>query len=103
MSLKTPEPIRQLQRKLYAKAKQEPKFRFYLLYDKVYRADLLRHGYALAKATGGAPGVDGKTFAAIEAVHARHARGSRDARAPRRHHLFARDAAWTDGALRVRR
>src|SRR5438552_16385850 len=67
MSLETPERIRSLQRKLYCKAKAEPTFRFYLLYDKICREDILRHAYGLARANAGAPGVDGITFAKIDA------------------------------------
>jgi RNA-directed DNA polymerase len=68
MSLETPENIRNLQKKLYLTAKTEPGFRFYLLYDKVWRADILEHAYEVASANGGAPGVDGVTFDAIEAT-----------------------------------
>ena len=68
MSLQTPEAIRTLQRKLYGKAKSEPGYRFYLLYDKIWRPDILRHAYNLARANKGAPGVDGVTFGAIEAA-----------------------------------
>ena len=66
MGLATPEKIRTLQEKLYVKAKGEPEFRFYLLYDKVWRTDILEHAYRLCCANGGAAGVDGVTFKAIE-------------------------------------
>src|SRR5579863_7570960 len=66
MSLETPIKIRMLQRKLYQKAKEEPSYRFYLLYDKMYREDVLAHAYALVKSNQGAPGVDGQSFRDIE-------------------------------------
>jgi RNA-directed DNA polymerase len=65
-SLETSDKVRELQIKLYRKAKNEPDFRFYLLYDKVYRADVLLRAWTLAKANDGAPGVDNESFEDIE-------------------------------------
>lgn len=58
--------IRDFQRKIYRKAKQEPEFRFYVLYDKVRRLDFLDEAYKRVKASRGAPGIDGMTFKDIE-------------------------------------
>jgi RNA-directed DNA polymerase len=66
-NLATPERIRTLQKKLYVKAKSSPEFRFYSLYDKICRVDVLEHAYLLARANGGVEGVDGQTFEQIEA------------------------------------
>lgn len=67
MSLRTPEKVRKLQETLHAKAKGSPGFRFYALYDKVYRTDVLDFAYRRCRRAGGAPGVDGLGFEEIEA------------------------------------
>src|SRR5438309_9338573 len=65
MSLQPPEKVRKLQTALHAKAKAAPAYRFYLLYDKMYRWDVLVHAYERCKANKGAAGVDSQTFADI--------------------------------------
>jgi RNA-directed DNA polymerase len=67
MSLVTPASVQKLQTALHAKAKESPSFRFYALYDKVYRKDVLTHAYECCRANGGAAGVDGQRFEDIEA------------------------------------
>jgi group II intron reverse transcriptase/maturase len=69
MSLPTPtETVEKLQTSLQAKAKAEPDFRFYALWDKVCRKDVLLEAYARCRANAGAGGVDGETFVQIEAL-----------------------------------
>ena len=65
-NLQTPESIQRLRTALHTKAKAEPKYRFYLLYDKIYRQDILFHAYRSCKANNGASGVDGVDFETIE-------------------------------------
>ncbi len=66
MSLVPPTKVGQLQDALHAKAKESPDYRFYALYDKVYRADVLWHAYRICQSNDGSPGVDGQTFDDIE-------------------------------------
>src|SRR5499427_5099745 len=70
LSLSTPESVQKLQTALHDKAKESPSFRFYALYDKVYRKDVLTFAYECCQAKGGAAGVDGQTFEDIEAYGA---------------------------------
>jgi len=67
MSLRTPETVRKLQETLHAKAKESPDYRFYALYDKVYRADVLAFAFRRCRLNGGVAGVDGERFEDIEA------------------------------------
>jgi RNA-directed DNA polymerase len=62
-----PASVQKLQTALHAKAKTEAEFRFYALYDKIYREDILAHAYAQCRSNKGAPGVDGQDFSDIEA------------------------------------
>src|SRR6201996_2335217 len=65
-NLATPKSVQRLQKALHAKAKAEANYRFYALYDKIYREDILAHAYAQCRSNRGAPGVDGQDFANIE-------------------------------------
>ena len=66
-NLSTPRSVQRLQKALHAKAKAEPGYRFYALYDKIYREDILAHAYARCRSNRGAPGVDGQDFPDVEA------------------------------------
>ncbi len=66
-NLSTPKSVQKLQRALHAKAKAEAGYRFYALYDKISREDILAHAYAQCRSNRGAPGVDGQDFTDIEA------------------------------------
>ena len=67
MSLAPPVTVEKLQAALHAKAKRAPTYRFYALYDKVSRADVLWHAYQCGRANDGTAGVDGQTFEDLEA------------------------------------
>jgi hypothetical protein len=66
MSLTTPPSVQKLQTALHDKAEGSPNFRFYALYDKVYREDVLAFAHECCRANGGAAGIDGQTFESIE-------------------------------------
>ena len=87
-NLQTPPCVQKLQTALHAKAKAEPEFRFYLLYDKMYREDVLTFAYRQCRANQGAAGVDGVSFADIEAAGAADWLGELAQRL--RHHAYCR-------------
>ena len=66
-NLSTPKSVQKLQTALHAKAKTEAGYRFYALYDKIYREDILAHAYAQCRSNKGAPGVDGQDFSDVDA------------------------------------
>ena len=66
-NLSTPKSVQKLQKALHAKAKAEAGYRFYALYDKISREDILAHAYAQCRSNKGAPGVDGQDFADVDA------------------------------------
>jgi group II intron reverse transcriptase/maturase len=66
-NLSTPKSVQKLQTALHAKAKAEAGYRFYALYDKISREDILAHAYAQCRSNKGAPGVDGQGFADVDA------------------------------------
>jgi RNA-directed DNA polymerase len=66
-NLSTPKSVQKLQTALHAKAKAEAGYRFYALYDKIHREDILAHAYTQCRSNKGAPGVDGQEFADVEA------------------------------------
>ena len=66
-NLATPKSVQKLQTALHAKAKAEAGYRFYALYDKISRDDVLAHAWAQCRSNKGAPGVDGQDFADVEA------------------------------------
>lgn len=65
-NLTTAQKVQEFQRKLYQKAKSEPKFRFYSLYDKLYRMDVLLLAWQRVRANKGASGIDGQAIEEIE-------------------------------------
>ena len=65
-NLSTPKSVQKLQMALQAKAKAEAGYRFYALYDKISREDILTHAFAQCRSNKGAPGTDGQDFADIE-------------------------------------
>ena len=67
MILEPPASVQKLRTALQVKAKEKPDYRFYLLYDKVHREDVLAYAYQRCKANKGAPGIDGQDFADVEA------------------------------------
>ena len=66
-TLATPKSVQKLQTALHAKAKAEADYRFYALYDKIFRDDILAHAYAQCRSNKGAPGIDEQDFANVEA------------------------------------
>ena len=70
-NLATPKSVQKLQKALHAKAKAEAGYRFYALYDKISRDDILAHAYAQCRSNKGAPGIDGQDFAGYRGVWGR--------------------------------